>query len=363
MTHGSLFSGIGGWSIGSDAMGWETVFNCEINSFCQKILRYYWPNAKLYEDITKTDFSEWRGEIDILSNSFPCQGFSVAGQQRGTSDERYLWPESLRAIKEIQPTWVISENVHGIVNSERGMVFEQVQTDLEAAGYEVFTYVLPACGVNAPHRRDRVWFVAHSIRTTSGVKSRKIGDERGKTNEDRGKGIRQIHREVSASGIDSTGRITPNSSGVGRKPGTPIRGEIPEKSRRTKPNFGDKSQIITNSGRIGSQGAKQQTAGFEQCNEGNVADTEEQGYKGTDTERKASEGRRTMQHIGFDRFPTQSPLCSRDDGISSELDGITFPKWRNESIKAYGNAIVPIVALQIFKAIEEYSLTTEKCIK
>ena len=160
VTHGSLFSGIGGFDLAAEWMGWENKFHCEWNDFGQKVLKHYWPNATSYGDITKTDFSIHRGSIDIISGGFPCQPYSMAGKRKGKEDDRHLWPEMLRAIREIQPRWVVGENVLGLVNWSGGLVFHEVQADLEAAGYEVWPYVLPACGVNAPHRRDRVWFVA-----------------------------------------------------------------------------------------------------------------------------------------------------------------------------------------------------------
>ena len=160
MTHGSLFSGIGGVDLAAAWAGWENVFACEIDPFCQKVLKYHFPNSTLYENIRTTDFTIWRGRIDVLSGGFPCQPFSTAGKRKGTEDDRYLWPEMLRAIREISPRWVVGENVLGIVNWNGGMVFEQVCADMEAEGYEVQPYVLPACGVGAPHQRNRVWFVA-----------------------------------------------------------------------------------------------------------------------------------------------------------------------------------------------------------
>ena len=115
LTHGSLFSGIGGPEIAAEIMGWKNVFHCEINPFGRKILDYWFPNSKSYEDITKTDFREWRGKINVLTGGFPCQPFSCAGQRKGAEDDRYLWPEMLRAIREIQPDWVVGENVAGIL--------------------------------------------------------------------------------------------------------------------------------------------------------------------------------------------------------------------------------------------------------
>ena len=162
MNHGSLFSGIGGFDLAATFVGWKNAFHCEWNEYGQSVLKHHDPKAMTYEDITKTNFTIWRGRIDVLTGGFPCQPYSTAGKRKGTEDERHLWPEMLRAIREIQPRWIVGENVLGIVNWNGGMVFEEVQAQLEAEGYEVFAYVLPAAGVNAPHQRYRTWFVAYS---------------------------------------------------------------------------------------------------------------------------------------------------------------------------------------------------------
>jgi DNA (cytosine-5)-methyltransferase 1 len=164
MTHGSLFSGIGGFDLAAEWMGWENKFHCEWNPFGQKILKHYWPNAESFNDITKTDFTPYANRIDVLTGGFPCQPYSTAGKRKGKDDERHLWPEMLRAIREIQPDWVVGENVRGIINWSNGMVFNEIQTDLEVSGYEVFPFLLPACGVNAPHERYRTWFIAYSAK-------------------------------------------------------------------------------------------------------------------------------------------------------------------------------------------------------
>ena len=194
MTHGSLFSGIAGFDLAATWMGWDNAFHCEIDEFCKRVLRYHFPNAEHYDDIKTTDFTKWRGRIDVLSGGFPCQPFSCAGRRKGADDDRYLWPEMLRAIREIQPTWVVGENVAGIltmvqpgseveVGSETSLfgesyaevevwqqyVVETVCTDLEREGYSVQPFVIPACAVGAPHRRDRVWFVAK--RTDTGAEA------------------------------------------------------------------------------------------------------------------------------------------------------------------------------------------------
>jgi len=160
MNHGSLFSGIGGFDLAAEWMGWTNVFHCEWEEFPRKVLNYHFPKSISYGDIKKTDFTIHRGQIDILTGGFPCQPYSAAGKRLGKEDDRHLWPEMLRAIREIQPGWVVGENVYGIINWNGGLVFEEVQTDLEAEGYEVQSFILPAASVNAPHRRDRAWFVA-----------------------------------------------------------------------------------------------------------------------------------------------------------------------------------------------------------
>ena len=160
--HGSLFSGIGGFDYASSLMGWENVFHCELNPFCRQVLKYHYPNSVSYEDITKTDFSVYRGRIDIITGGFPCQPYSLAGKRLGKDDERHLWPQMLRVIREVSPKWIVGENVFGIVNWSGGLVFEEVQADLEREGYEVQSYILPAAGVDAPHKRDRVWFVGYA---------------------------------------------------------------------------------------------------------------------------------------------------------------------------------------------------------
>lgn len=127
MNHASLFSGIGGFDLAAREVGWNNVFQCEIDPFCQSVLKYYFPKTVLYEDIKRTDFTSWKGKIDVLTGGFPCQPFSVAGQRKGADDNRYLWPEMLRVIRETRPLWVIGENVAGITN----MVQPGSETDVE----------------------------------------------------------------------------------------------------------------------------------------------------------------------------------------------------------------------------------------
>lgn len=185
MKHGSLFSGIGGFDLAAQWAGFENVFSCEIDPFCNKVLEKNFPGVKRYTDIRDFDGREYTGKIDIISGGFPCQPFSAAGKRKGINDNRFLWPEMLRVISTVRPTWVVGENVAGLVNmaqsnSESGLEGEAdscqegeteaeangillgIITDLEGIGYAVQPFVIPACAVGAPHRRDRIWIVANS---------------------------------------------------------------------------------------------------------------------------------------------------------------------------------------------------------
>jgi DNA (cytosine-5)-methyltransferase 1 len=365
MKHIGLFEGIGGFSLAARWMGWETIAWCEWNEFGQKVLRHHFPEAEGFGDITKTDFTKYANKIDILTGGFPCQPYSLAGKRKGKEDERHLWPEMLRAIREIQPSWVVGENVFGLVNWSEGLVFHEVQADLEAQGYEVWAYVLPACAVNAPHRRDRVWFVAYSRHNSE----RKAGNSTGNERQE----FATIHKEGQGRKWEAV-----FNNGL-----CDLQGDATNTDRnderllcRPKPEQGFEAYSFNSD--ISRHGDATNTVGkgleryneWERCsvnrnNEGLQFRSENKqppsnsdcGRQSCQEYRKEKPGRVAETSIPKDwsNFPTQSPICSGDDGLPSQLDGITFPKWRNESIKAYGNAIVPQVAYEIFKAINKYN--------
>lgn len=157
LTLGSLFAGIGGFDLAAKWAGIDTIWQVEIDPFCQKVLEKHFPNAKRYKDITKIKGGELES-VDIISGGFPCQPFSKAGKRKGKTDDRYLWPEMFRIIKDVKPKYVICENVIGIID----MAIEQVLSDLGSANYKTECFDIPACGIGAPHRRERIWIITYS---------------------------------------------------------------------------------------------------------------------------------------------------------------------------------------------------------
>jgi DNA (cytosine-5)-methyltransferase 1 len=153
-----LFSGIGGFSLGLERAGMRTVAFCERDEYCRAVLRKHWPDLPCFDDIHTIDADGLAGlgRIDLVCGGFPCQPFSVAGEQKGKADDRHLWPQMCRVIALARPTWVIGENVAGLI----AMALDDVLADLESLGYTARTFVVPACAVGAPHRRDRLWIVA-----------------------------------------------------------------------------------------------------------------------------------------------------------------------------------------------------------
>ena len=387
MRHGSLFSGIGGFDLAAEWMGWDNVFHCEWNPFGQKILKHYWPKSISYEDICKTDFSIHRGAIDIISGGFPCQPFSSAGKRQGTEDSRYLWPEMLRAIREVCPKWVVGENVYGLVNWNEGMVFNTVCSELENEGYEVIPIVLPSASVNAPHKRDRIFFIAHSKNGgCRGWMCKKCSSRERQVLSGESRGSEMGCKVEGCCGIG----ITPDpellrlqhsktagdfSEGKGEVEGEGSESTGAVKTDGSKWDTSDTGLYdVANSELKGWEGQHREWEGCTEhrSNEGLFTRSEDK-LNATDTDSKVLEHRNgegedrwDKQEVrtksfgsprGWETFPTQPPVCSRDDGFSPRLDNITFSKWRNESIKGYGNAVLPQLVLQIFKTIQDL----EKC--
>lgn len=389
--HASLFSGIGAPELAAYWLGWQNVFHCEISEFCKTILNYWYPNSIGYENIKTTDFKKWQGEIDVLTGGFPCQPFSSAGQRLGANDDRYLWPEMLRAIREIQPSFVIGENVAGILTmvqpteavkvgctpslfeendniyrKEQQFVVETVCTDLEREGYSVQPFVIPACSVGAPHQRDRVWFIAQRNASNS--------------YNARTKGMQERKAEVLFS------RVTTDSA-CSRDTAQQTYQRI---EREGRSNNGQQKEWRATSERtdglyqLSWDSTDTLCAGFQETRrelkaeriaryiqqDGLVANSDGKRWQEVYDDNGQSEGTQkaecgTEQFSGTNRpqdwwrdFPTVSPVCIGNDGLPFDVSRLTisFVRWRQEAIKALGNSMVPQVVYELFKAIESQIL-------
>lgn len=367
MRHASLFSGIGGPEIAAAMMGWSNVFHCEINPFGRHVLDYWFPESVSYEDITKTSFKEWRGKVDILTGGFPCQPFSYAGNRGGQKDARYLWPEMLRAIDEIRPSWVVGENVAGITTMVEGglladlgseeslfpqgagvhryelqqtFTIERICRDLEHLGYSVQPMLIPAAAVGAPHRRDRVFIIAYAPNADNVGENGGSGEDEGKGKEER---LQERNKVQLAGEPDNHRREVKEAAAntAGKRRGEVLQYLQPKLADGTKP--------------------------LRSCRKRTAADANVQRLD----ESSSTEEPRTLQRLDsqantcwrdgslkperrWSAFPTVSPVHRGNDGLPFTLDDLTVPatRWRTESLKAYGNAIVPQVMYRIFQAIE-----------
>lgn len=156
----SLFTGIGGFDLAADVLGWDILLQSEIDEFCLQVLKKCFPGVPKYGDVNEINAKKYRGNVDVVAGGFPCQPFSNAGLQKGQEDPRFLWPPMYRVIQECRPTWVVAENVLGLISNADGVVFEQVCFDLESEGYEVQPFIVPAAGKDSFQERKRVWIVA-----------------------------------------------------------------------------------------------------------------------------------------------------------------------------------------------------------
>ena len=439
MTHASVFSGIGGPEVAATMLGWDNLFHCEINPFGRKVLDYWYPNSKSYEDITTTDFREWRGRVDVLTGGFPCQPFSYAGRRRGAEDDRYLWPSMYRAIDEIQPTWVVAENVAGILTMvEQGEVskvagtaslfdafddlrgryelretftLQRICTDLESHGYAVQPVLVPACAVGAPHRRDRVFIVARRKEESAAADSVGSGEGtprpsgepesgRGDTHQqpserraatERLDRLHAVLRHAADTEGEPSERLRPRQSEVGRaqqeqsggrggESGSERLAPHPDSHRGCEVDEHMESELADGAKPV-SNGGQRNVA--DTCNRGRPMGGITEGCRQHDSDGSAEyscrrwiemsnnpprttederggscEAERTSDgyEVGsrWQDFPSVSPVHRGNDGLPFDVDRLTlsFGKWRTEALKAYGNAIVPQVMYEIFRAIE-----------
>ena len=427
ITHASTFSGIGAPEVAAEMLGWENVFHCEINPFGRKVLDYYFPKAKSYEDITRTDFSEWRDQVTVLTGGFPCQPFSYAGKRRGSEDDRYLWPFMLRCIEQVRPRWFVGENVAGITTmafpgedvkvgeqtdlfgacdevyeKHERYVLDEICQSLERAGYSVQPMLIPACAVGAPHRRDRVFIVAHRL-TEDSLHSGLMGREHDEQGCERNIGDAGARGAERVCGEPMAGTIadTDRSNDGTRRPEEPT---STMREERLSERDAIQQSIITAGLRSRVEGHTSYTTSqrrreiYEQV-QSKLADGEdsravqgnsnaEEEWLSTDTfgigrneERNdigeptsSQQGQcRKLQLCGADgaplegllpenrwrTFPSVSPVYRGNDGLPFPVDHLTIPfsEWKRESLKAYGNAIVPQVMYEIFRCIDEIEKT------
>jgi len=363
MNHLDLFSGIGGFAIAVDTV-WpgSTHTFCDNDTFCQAVLNKHWPNSKIYGDIRELAAdtrgekqrgipsgareavpAPWRGSFDLITGGFPCQPFSQAGKRKGTDDDRHLWPEMFRVIRAFTPTWVVAENVRGLLTLGGGVVFEQVCADLEGAGYEVQPLVIPACAVNAPHRRDRVWFVANRKGAERNGERAEQGWKQGRpSNEDcdaaDAAGIRRHGEPHQWQGVQRD-ELARGEAGTGDKPSFNVTND--ERWSRL-PGHEDEA--------IGGRGEARQ----EHC-WGAVAAPHPTGEQAHAPVPLGFHPESRLPDWGerWERVAAATCVRGVDDELPPGLDGRAGTRSnRAARLKALGNAIVPAVAIEIMKAIQ-----------
>ncbi len=404
ITHASTFSGIGGPEIAASMLGWENVFHCEIQDFPRRVLQYHYPNAKSYEDITKTDFSEWRGKVTVLSGGFPCQPFSYAGKRRGSEDDRYLWPYMLRCIGQVRPAWFVGENVAGIttmalpgkdaeVGSEANIfgqtihmerreqyVLHAICQQLQDIGYSVQPIVVPACAVAAPHRRDRVFIIAHDEERAESHGSngfpqpgerRDTAQRHNGLSEVQGFTANNNNNRLEFAIYGGAEREIPQPQAQGGQDGLSINIQQSETACRGVQTAGHLPNAHIE-GLEGMHDTRSEEGGGQKygellpdtvariyatpraCSAMAAPFTENTG-KNPKPELGGADCQSLLPENRWKEFPTQSPVHRGNDGLPFDVDSlaISFPKWRNESLKAYGNAIVPQVIYMIYEAIDK----------
>ena len=357
-----LFSGLGGFSLGLERTGqFKTVAFCEIDKYCTLLLQKHWKGVKIYNDVKEITKERLKADgvqlPDIITGGFPCQPFSVAGKQKGTSDDRHLWPEMFRIIQEFTPRWVVGENVKGITNIQDGMVFETVCTDLEGEGYEVRTFNIPAAGVDAPHRRERMWIIAS---LENARRTLRPGTELREKNEDeiRKEDANQHQRSGSPSESDvanaNSGRSHEQNNEIqtGRNIASPSGETIPNaegerlqrsRGQESRGDFhGMEQDSKRNENEIRSESERRSGTSTD------VADTESS--PGDDHEAVAGDGGSETQEVSGDgsRVRGESAWWDFEPDVGRVAHGIPGRVYR---LKALGNSIIPQIAQEIGTAI------------
>ena len=362
-----LFSGIGGFALGLDSTGFfETVKFVEMDKYCQKVLQKNFPNIPIEEDIKNVKGKEY--EADVITGGFPCQPFSVAGKQKGTNDNRYLWPEMFRLIREIKPEFVIGENVQGLINLQNGVVLRQVQDQLESEGFEVQCFLIPASGIGAWHQRYRVWIVGHSQHNGLLAAEKRCRDEKDYGGSQKGQN-ETIELERTSGSRDN--EDVSNTDSNGEKWHKSEDGQGSRIEQNGKDDVSDTNKSLRGRGRTIPLSGEDKVWGFrvKEKRIGNnvrieaigrndilredVPNTNSEGLQGlglsTNMETKqGSIGSENSVEEQQTWWQTESNLCGVPNGISYELD-----KNRANRIKTLGNAIVPQIAREFGLAIKK----------
>lgn len=373
MKHGSLFSGIGGFDLAARWMGWENVFQAEMDPFCLQVLQHHFPECKRFTDVKTLKGGQYYGTVDIISAGFPCQPFSLAGRRKGQSDDRFLWPEAYRIITEIRPRWIVLENVAGLLS----ILDPEHLSEMEIKAAELFSadfgredpvatvtiqrriigtiigqikeagYILPcladgtpvilcipACATGAPHRRDRIWIVAYADDGGShGAQNRQshpAGDNRDSAGT-------QTAFQSQGCGGSATSTTPADPDHQSRAPQTGAWGKISGQKWEQRLWF--------ESGTDGPSGSAT-NPDSDQRLQGGLYEA------GSQTAERLFGALHTWDcRDPWRDFPAESPICRRNDGLPEGMAGISFSKWRRECIRGFGNAIIPQLALAIFEAI------------
>lgn len=352
-----LFSGIGGFSLAAHWMGWETAAFCEREPFCQKLLAKNFPNVPIFDDI-KTLKGNEHGSIELVCGGFPCQPYSTAGERRGSTDDRALWPEMARVIAESQPRWVVGENVTGLIS----MGLDDVLADLESLGYACQSFVIPASGIGAPHRRDRVWIVAYASSQHAGLgESGSDGQRRQSIPGLEASDLRQGDRAQCAMGPGTGGQDAADADRQRQSQPGELWGQERRRPGRRR------SEVPAD-----AQGSRLQPREFRRGNEAQQPEPADHRQTDGDPDSAGRQEQHVAAIAGSEELAAWRPdpngrqwqaergVCGVDDGVSAGLHfpvSPTLPKSEKvpnyqARLKALGNSIVPQVAYQIFKAIE-----------
>jgi len=344
-----LFSGIGGFSIGLERAGFKTVAFCEIDKYCRLVLKKHWKDIKVYPDvreITKRQLEEDGCELpEIITGGFPCQPFSVAGRRQGTGDNRYLWPEMFRVIKEFKPRWIIAENVRGIVNIQDGVVFENVCTDLESQGYETQTFIIPAAGVGAPHRRDRVWIVAHS--EFNGLPSSKKRESTKETISKESQGQNNAFNTTGTSSLSTSKQIMENSRRI-------IRGQQSSRNKESiESGASQETERSADSDSLARSGKGEKIMADSNINREKWNQSENRkGSRLKQSSKDVANSKRVYVQGQQDRSRQKQSRRSGwwdiEPNVGRVADGVQGRIYR---LKGLGNSIIPQIAEEIGKAI------------